>query len=35
MIPVWICLCGTRNRLRDLQCAHCFDPKPDTDEEDS
>jgi hypothetical protein len=33
MIPVWICLCGTRNRLRELYCLSCGRPNPFTDDE--
>jgi hypothetical protein len=26
--PEWPCLCGARNRLRDLVCRNCGAPKP-------
>jgi hypothetical protein len=26
--PLWLCLCGARNRLRDTTCRHCGGPKP-------
>ena len=28
VLALWPCLCGARNRLRDLQCRSCGGPKP-------
>jgi len=27
--PLWVCLCGARNRLRDTTCRACGDYKPE------
>jgi hypothetical protein len=33
-VPLWVCLCGARNRLRDLTCRNCGAAKPYADDDE-